>query len=206
MPVLFGRHCVVPILLEMARQHPALELQLSFSDRPVDVLEEGFDLAIRNGVLGAESQGLRARHLVVQRKVVCASPTYLAAHGCPQNRAELVSHSVVLYRHGERLSVWQLPDATGEISEMPLQARLQFDDLEVVAAAATTGLGLAWLPEWLVRERLRTGELVRLFADQPAAAIDCHALWPSSSHMPLRVRLAVDMLVEKLPGMIGESR
>ena len=81
MPVLFGRHCVAPVLLGLARQHPRLELQLNFSDRPVDVLAEGFDLAIRSGVLGAESEGLRARKLVDQPKVVCASPTYLADPG-----------------------------------------------------------------------------------------------------------------------------
>ncbi|MFZ6760206.1 LysR family transcriptional regulator [Undibacterium sp. Ji50W] len=202
MPVLFGRHCVAPILLDLARQHPSLNLNLSFSDRPVDVLAEGFDLAIRSGVLGAESEGLRARKLVVQRKRVCASPDYLAAHGRPQSSAELASHSILLYRRGDRINVWQLPDATGRIVDMSLASRLQLDDLEAIADAATAGLGLAWLPEWLVRERLRTGSLVSVLDDQPGATLQCHAVWPSAPHMPLRLRLAVDALVEQLPKVV----
>ncbi len=204
MPVLFGRHCVAPILLNLARQHPSLDLHLSFSDRPVDVLAEGFDLAIRSGVLGAESEGLRARKLVVQRKRVCASPAYLAAQGRPQSTAELATHSILLYRRADRINVWQLPDTTGRIVDMPLTSRLQLDDLEAVADAATAGLGLAWLPEWLVRERLRTGKLVSILDDQPGATMDCYALWPSTPHMPLRLRLAVDALVEQLPKGVNE--
>jgi DNA-binding transcriptional LysR family regulator len=204
MPVLFGRHCIAPILLNLARQHPLLDLHLSFSDRPVDVLAEGFDLAIRSGVLGAESEGLRARKLVVQRKRVCASPSYLARYGRPQSTAELATHSILLYRRADRINVWQLPDATGRIVDMPLTSRLQFDDLEVIADAAISGLGLAWLPEWLVRERLRAGELVSVLDDQPGATMNCYALWPNTPHMPLRLRLAVDALVEQLPKGMGE--
>lgn len=203
MSVLFGRHCIAPILLNLARQHPALELHLSFSDRPVDVLAEGFDLAIRNGVLGAESEGLRARKLGVQRKLVCASPDYLAAHGRPQSTAELAGHSTLLYRRADRINIWQLPDATGRIVDMPFSSRLHLDDLEAIADAAAAGLGLAWLPEWLVRERLRTGALISVLEDQPGATMDIHALWPSSPHMPLRLRLAVDALMEELPKVIG---
>ncbi|WP_369936943.1 LysR family transcriptional regulator [Xanthomonas tesorieronis] len=199
MPVLFGRHCVAPILVDLARQHPALELHLSFSDRPVDVLAEGFDLAIRCGALGTESEGLRARKLGVQRKRVCASPAYLAAHGRPRDTAELVAHSILLYRRADRINVWQLPDATGRIAEMPLSSRLQFDDLEAIADAAAADLGLAWLPEWLVRDRLSTGAIVAVLDDHPGAVMEIHALWPSAPHMPLRLRLAVDALVEYLP-------
>lgn len=203
MPVLFGRHCVAPILMELARRHPSLELNLSFSDRPVDVLAEGFDLAIRCGVLGAESEGLRARKLVSQRKRVCASPAYLAAHGRPESTAALAAHSILLYRRADRINVWQLPDATGRIVDMPFASRLQLDDLEAIADAATAGLGLAWLPEWMVRERLRSGVLVSVLDELPGATMDCHAVWPAAPHMPLRLRLAVDALVEQLPVLTG---
>lgn len=203
MPVLFGRHCIAPILLNFARHYPSLELHLSFSDRPVDVLAEGFDLAIRSGILGAESEGLRARKLAVQRKVVCASPAYLAEHGRPTNRMELVKHSVLLYRRAERIHVWQLPDAMGRIVDTPLSSRFQLDDLEVIADAATDGLGLAWLPEWLVRKRLQSGALVSVLDDHPGASMESHALWPSTPHMPLRIRLAIDALAEQLPIVVG---
>ncbi|HEX7987272.1 MAG TPA: LysR family transcriptional regulator [Duganella sp.] len=202
MPVLFGRHCIAPILLELARRHPSLELNLSFSDRPVDVLAEGFDLAIRCGVLGAESEGLRARKLAVLRKRVCASPAYVAACGQPRASAELAAHGILIYRRAERINTWQLPDATGKIVDLALTSRLQLDDLEAIADAAVAGMGLAWLPEWLVRERLRSGALVGVMDDQPGATMDCHALWPATPHMSLRLRLAVDALVEQLPALL----
>jgi DNA-binding transcriptional LysR family regulator len=205
MPVLFGRHCVAPVLLDLARNYPSLELHLSFDDRPVDVLAEGFDLAIRSGVVGAESEGLRARKLGVQRKLVCASPAYLAAHGQPQNAAELAKHSILQYRRAERVNVWQLSDPTGRIVDMPLDSRLCLDDLEAIADAAAAGLGLAWLPEWLVRDRLRTGTLVAVLEGQSGASREIYALWPNAPHMPLRLRLAVDVLVERLPHMVGGS-
>jgi DNA-binding transcriptional LysR family regulator len=203
MPVLFGRYCVAPVLLDLARNHPSLELHLSFDDRPVDVLAEGFDLAIRSGVVGAESEGLRARKLGVQRKLVCASPAYLAAHGHPQNAAELAKHSILQYRRADRVNVWQLSDSTGRIVDMPLDSRLCLDDLEAIANAATAGLGLAWLPEWLVRDRVRTGTLAAVLEGQPSATREVYALWPNLPHMPLRLRLAVDALVEQLPHVVG---
>ncbi|MNL13166.1 HTH-type transcriptional regulator DmlR [compost metagenome] len=140
---------------------------------------------------------------MVHRKRVCASPDYLAERGCPQSTSDLSSHSILLYRRADRVNIWQLPDATGRIADMPLSSRLQLDDLEAIADAATAGLGLAWLPEWLVRERLRTGALVSVLDDQPGAVMECYALWPAASHMPLRLRLAVDALVKQLPEVMG---
>lgn len=203
MPVLFGRLCVAPILLNLAQQHPTLELHLSFSDRPVDVLAEGFDLAIRSGVLGADSEGLRARKLGAQRKLVCASPAYLAAHGRPLSTADLAAHSTLLYRRADRIDYWQLPDAAGRVVEMPLASRLHLDDLQAIADAAAAGLGLAWLPEWLARDRLSSGALVAVLEDLAGATMDIHALWPAAPHMPLRLRLAVDALMAQLPARVA---
>lgn len=102
MPVLFGRRCAAPLLLELARMHPKLELDLSFSDRVVDLFEEGFDLAIRNGVLRDEA-GLAARKVALHRMTLCASPDYLAARGAPQAIDDLAGHDLIVYaRSGER--------------------------------------------------------------------------------------------------------
>lgn len=199
MPVLFGRHCIAPVLLTLAQQHPQLELHLSFSDRPVDILAEGFDLAIRMGALGAESEGLRARKLLDLRKVVCASPAYLAAHGVPQTVAELAAHNILHYRRGERIHTWQMRDSVGKVDDVPLYSRLLLDDLEVIAMSAMADMGLAWLPEWLVRDRIQSGELVTVLDAPSNVTMQCHALWPSAPHMPLRVRLAVDSLLLQLP-------
>ena len=205
MPVLFGRHYVAPILLALAQQHPKLELHLNFSDQSVDVLAEGFDLAIRMGVLGIESDGLRARRLVSVQKVICAAPAYLAAHGQPNSVGELAGHSILLNRRGDRVHTWQMKDDAQRIVDVPLHARLVLDDLEATADAATAGMGLAWLPDWLVRERLANGELVSVMNEQHHITMECHVLWPNAAHMPIRVRLAVDALVEKLPQMMYQT-
>ena len=91
MPVLFGRYCVAPVLLAFAREHPQLELDLSFSDRQVDLIADGVDLAVRNGVLG-NGAGLQARRITSQRKVLCAAPAYLATKGAPDEIADLATH------------------------------------------------------------------------------------------------------------------
>ena len=83
----------------------------------------------------------------------------------------------------------------------PARTSLQLDDLDAIADAATAALGLAWLPEWLVRERLRSGALVTVLDDLPCATMDCHALSPSGPQMSLRLRLAVDALVQQLPSV-----
>jgi len=92
---------------------------------------------------------------------------------------------------------------TSKIVDLQLRSRLQFDDLEVIAAAASAGLGFAWLPEWLVRERLRSGALISVMEDRVLTTMDVHALWPNALHMPMRLRLAVDALMEDLPKVVA---
>jgi DNA-binding transcriptional LysR family regulator len=145
LPVLFGRYCAAPLLRAYARQHPKLELELSFNDRQVDLIADGFDLAIRNGPPGNGSS-LRARLLVRQRKVLCASPTYIAARGEPHALVDIPEHDLLAYwRQGHGLA-WQLPDGTGALIDISVTSRLRFDDLEVICDAAVDGMGLAWLP------------------------------------------------------------
>ena len=201
MPVLFGRHCVAPILFELAHQHPKLDLDLGFTDQPVDVLADGFDLAIRSGSLGPGS-GLRTRRLAVQRKVLCAAPAYLAARGRPENIAALGGHDALHYRRADFSPPWLLPDGKGQVAEVTLTSRLRSDDLSVIADAAVAGMGIAWLSYWLVRDRVRAGALVTLLDELPNATVETHALWPATQHLPLRVRLAIDTLASKLPAAI----
>ena len=89
------------------------------------------------------------------------------------------------------------------MTEFKLVSRLRFDDLEVILHAAVAGMGIAWLPHWILREQIRTGALVVLWEDRPAALSDSYAIWPATEHLPSRVRLAIDTLVERLPDAIG---
>jgi DNA-binding transcriptional LysR family regulator len=203
MPVLFGRRCVAPILLKLADQHPKLELNLSFSDRPIDLMEDGFDLAIRNGSVG-EGAGLVTRRIAEQRMTVCASPNYLAAHGTPQSIPDLEQHQAVIYSRSGRTRAWRFFTKDRASIEVTPLSRLRLDDLEAIADAAVSGMGLAWLPCWLIRDRVQSGALVRVLTDHPGLVLDSHALWLHTPYLPLRIRVAVDALAAELPGIMEE--
>jgi DNA-binding transcriptional LysR family regulator len=135
--------------------------------------------------------------------VLCAASDYLKARGRPNSIDDLLKHDLLIHWRAGYSYPWRLPDANGHLTEVKLPSRLRFDDLEVTADAAVAGMGIAWLPYWLVRERIRTGALFPLWAERPVASMESHALWPAAEHLPLRVRLAIDTLVEELPDTIG---
>ncbi|WP_105385871.1 LysR family transcriptional regulator [Neorhizobium alkalisoli] len=203
MPVHFGRHCVLPVLMDFARQYPSLELDLAFGDRFVDLADDGYDLAIRTGELESRA-GVIARRVARQPMVVCASPAYLETHGRPNAAEELASHRAVIYRRSGPVPPWLFPrDGLPPLEVTPLN-RIRLDDLDAIADAAVMGMGLAWVPYWLVRERIEAGVLVGLLPDQPPFLYDCHALWLQTPYLPLKVRLAVDALAAALPRLMRE--
>jgi DNA-binding transcriptional LysR family regulator len=198
MPALFGRRCVAPILLELARQYPMLELDLSFGDRIADLAEDGYDLAIRTGNL-EDRAGLIARRVARQRMVVCASPSYVELHGRPSQIEDLSRYKAIIYSRSARVRPWLFPRNDQPPVEVMPVSRLRLDDMDTIADAATAGMGLAWLPLWLIKERIEAGMLVPLLPDQPEFLYDCYALWLQTPHLPRKVRLAVDALAAGLP-------
>ncbi|MBN8950298.1 MULTISPECIES: LysR family transcriptional regulator [unclassified Rhizobium] len=201
MPVLFGRCCAAPQLLELARIHPKLELDLSFSDRVVDLFDEGFDLAIRNGVLRDEA-GLAARKLTSTRMILCASPDYLASRGTPRTVADLGNHDLIAYARSGEVKKWTFLQEDGSAVEHLAATRLRFDDLEVLAAAASSGMGITWLPCWLVRQYLSAGTLVPAMRNISSRAVNIYAVWPQTPHLPLKMRVVIDLLAERLPAIM----
>jgi DNA-binding transcriptional LysR family regulator len=200
MPVHLGRHCVAPILLALAKEHPLLELDLSFEDRLVD-LEDGYDLAIRTGSL-ADRAGVVARRVATQSMILCASPSYLEEHGAIRSLVDLHRHQGVVYRRGGRVRPWLFPQEGGQPAEITLASQLRMDDLDVIADAAAEGMGVAWLPSWLVRGRLATGSLIRVLPEQPSYPYDCHALWTPAPRLAPKLRAAIDALATKLPALM----
>lgn len=196
-PVIFGRYCVAPLLTGLAERHPELELELSFSDRNVELIEDGFDLAVRSG--GLEGEGLVCRRIAEHRMCLCAAPTYLQRNGAPGTPAEITAHDAIIYTNAGRRRSWLFPRENGRNEEITPAARLRFDDLEAIADAACAGMGLAWLPYWLIRKRLHSGALQQLLADGPDFSFPIHAIWPQTPQLPYRIRAAIDTLVESLP-------
>ncbi|RWC50707.1 MAG: LysR family transcriptional regulator [Mesorhizobium sp.] len=202
MPAHFGRHCVTPVLLKLARQYPMLELDLSLSDRFADLAEDAYDLAIRTGTLD-DKAGVIARRVARQGMVVCAAPAYLERHGVPRRIEDLAGHQAIVYRRlGQVVQPWLFAREGQPVQEVTPTGRLRLDDLDAIADAAADDMGLAWLPWWLVRDRIQAGALVALLPDEPRYLYDCYALWLKTPHLPLKVRLAVDALAAALPKLM----
>ncbi|HEC2023421.1 MULTISPECIES: LysR family transcriptional regulator [Klebsiella] len=202
MPVLFGRQCVAPLLIELAQEHPGLELEMSFSDRVVDLVEEGFDMAVRNGPL-QDSSVLVARKLGEHRMVLCAAPDYLLKKGLPHSVDDLPHHAAINYLQAGRALSWQLMDKEGASHTFTPRSSLNMDDLQAICDAALAGHGIAWLPCWMASKEIHQGKLVPLLKQAPDVRFDVHAVWQQTPHLPLRVRIAVDMLASRLPSVMS---
>lgn len=200
-PVVFGRHCVAPVLLELARQHSGLIVETSFSDRVVDLVEEGFDLAVRIGAL-SDSASLSARRLGTQRMGICAAPSYLAKHGRPTHVDDFSQHVGIAYGRGGQTAAWRVRGADGQIREPRINCRLRFDDLQAIADAAVGGAGLAWLPCWLMTPHVRAGTLTLVMDSERVLATDIHAVWPHTRYLSSKMRTAIDALAAQIPTII----
>ncbi|WP_329958838.1 LysR substrate-binding domain-containing protein [Paraburkholderia sejongensis] len=199
--MVFGRHHVAPVLLDLARRHPALRIEASFSDRVADFVDEGIDLAVRSGAL-PESDTLVARPLGMQVMAVCASTTYLETHGTPSTLSDLTSHRCIDYMHAGRRVPWSFTDERGDIVQPAFSGQLGFDDIDTIAEAAIRGEGLAHLPLWRVREALDDGRLVRVLTQVPSARTPLHLIWPRMRFLPYKMRVTIDALLSTLPSQL----
>ena len=201
MPTAFGHHCVAPVLFGLARRHSQLQIDISFTDRAVDLIEEGVDLAVRIGEL-RDSTSLAARRLGVQHMSIGAAPSYLARHGMPLSIDELHGHGGIAYSRGGVLAPWRVLDAEGKARELRIEPRLSLDDIQAIAGAGVAGLGLVKLPCWLLTRYVETGELAVVRERCGVRPQDVHAVWPSTRYLPLKTRCAIDALVAEIPPMI----
>ncbi|MGZ5198551.1 MAG: LysR family transcriptional regulator [Terriglobales bacterium] len=204
LPVLLGRHCISPILVGLAGEHPQLQMEIAFTDRLVDLREDGFDLVVRTGQLRDQAD-LKARWLGVQSMVLCASPSYLRKHGAPSTVDEVRLYEAVAYGKGNNIIPWRFIDQGREVEIQPA-GRLRLDDLQAIGDAAIAGRGLAWLPGWLIAAQLRSGELVEVLPEARGKGFDIYAVWPLGRYLPMRVRLVIDELAEKVARIPGLER
>lgn len=203
MPILYGRYCVAPVLLELAERYPALELDLSFDDHFVDLVGDGYDLAIRSVATTSgnmdDRSGLMSRLIARHSMIVCASPTYLERNGAPKNLEDIGNHGGIIYSRSGRVRPWAFPRNNQPPAEVKPVNRVRMNDLESMADAASAGFGLAWLPSWLVRERIRSGSLVEVLPGVSGLVYENYALWLSTSRLNQKVRVAIDALAVALP-------
>ncbi|EMY7926058.1 MULTISPECIES: LysR family transcriptional regulator [Klebsiella] len=205
LPVLFGQRCVAPILFPLSQRYPELKLELSFSDRQVNLFEEGFDMAIRIGAL-SDSSFLKARRLGQHGMTLCASPLYLRHRPAPQTPEELHEHLTIGYLYAGQMQKWHLRDAQGAALAFRPQPGLAMDDFAAIAAAAKSGLGIAWLPDWLVADELARGELQQILPSSVSGSFAISAVWPEAAWVPQKIRVVVDELLARLPQQLAGGK
>jgi DNA-binding transcriptional LysR family regulator len=196
LPVSLGMRQIAPLMPAFARLHPLLTVELGLNDRVVDLVEEGWDVAVRIGTL--QSSTLVARKLGPCCMVVCAAPAYLARHGTPTTVADLSHHACVGYTLSRAMGFesWAFGRA-GEVV-VPVSCILRANNGDALVAAAVAGHGLTYQPTFLAVDALRSGQLVPLTLDQPGLAThDIYLVHPANRRPPAKVRAFMDFLIEQ---------
>ena len=192
LPASFGNQYVAPLVPKFAERYPDVQLYLSLSDRAVNVVEEGFDLAIRIADLADSS--LAARKLAPNRRVVCASPGYLARHGAPRTPEDLAKHNCLATDFAMN---WDYRGPDGKPGSVRVAGRYACDNWEVLREWALAGLGVALKSTWDVRRHLEDGSLVSLFPGYTFATdVAIYAVYPHRRHLPAKTRAFIEFLAE----------
>lgn len=204
LPVNFARQLVIPRLPEFLAAHPHLEVQLSTTDRRVDVVRDGFDCVLRIGAL--VDSGLVARRLGALRMVNCASPGYLARHGTPRTLADLDDHVLVHYsaRFGADAPGFEYRDGD-RYRERPMRARVTVNAADAYLAACVAGLGIVQAPRSGMAERLTDGGLVEILPAYTCAPMPVSLVHAHGGNVPQRVRAFMDWLARLLEPHLDRS-
>jgi len=196
-PVSFGSIQLTPALLDFACAYPEVSLDVSQTDRMVNLVEEGFDVALRIGNLPDSS--LIARRLASVRLVTCAAPDYLQRAGTPLASSDLAAHEAILDTNMRDPLVWRYGQG-GDTQEVRVHGRLRFAGADACVAAARRGLGVTSTPAFAAAEDLRAGRLVPLLCAYEPQLIWVHAVYPHGRHLAGKVRAFVDFLAERYAG------
>jgi DNA-binding transcriptional LysR family regulator len=192
-PVSFGILHLPHYLAEYGRRYPDVKMDISLNDRKVDLIEEGFDLAIRIGAL-AES-GLIARRLAVHRGAVCAAPAYFERHGVPGAPADLVSHNCLNYTYAG--DDWRFDGPTGS-QVVKVSGTLRANNGDLLRVAALKGIGIIAQPLFIVGNDLKAGRLIEVLTDYSLGELGIYAVYPSRRHLSAKVRTFVDFLAAEM--------
>lgn len=190
-PLTFGTLQLVPALNDFARLYPAIELDVSFTDRVVNLIDEGYDAAIRAGRVADSS--LIARKLCDMRTIIIASEAYLFTHGAPLRPADLGQHACIIDTNFRDPLQWRFRDA-GQTTTVALTGRLRYSNAEACLRAAEMGLGIANIPDFVAGPSLAAGRVRALLCDFQDETAGIYALYPPGRHLAAKVRLLVDYL------------
>lgn len=197
-PLTFGAMELAPALNEFAAEYPGIELDVGFSDRVVNLVDEGFDLAVRIG--RPEDSSMIARKLCDVRILILAAPAWLDRHEEPQTPADLPGLDCIIDSNFREPNRWPVRDATGAAASITVAGRLRYSNTEACLGAARAGLGLACVPAFVAAEALRKGQVRQVLASFEPAPYAVHAVYPHGRHLAGKVRVLVDFLARHYRG------
>ena len=198
-PTTLGIKRLPQIIAQMAERHPGVTFEMNLADRRVDLVSEGYDLAVRIGELRPSS--MIARRVGTYRFVCCAAPGYLERHGIPRAPDDLVNARCVLNLNLTPRNRWPFQDASGALFTVEVSGGIEIDNGEAQRAAALAGAGIMYSPLDLVDEDLRNGTLVQVLADWPTMTLPIHTVHPSRRLLPRRVTMLIEAFAEGLRGL-----
>ncbi|MBL8405173.1 MAG: LysR family transcriptional regulator [Dechloromonas sp.] len=193
--VAFGTLHVAPALAEFLPRHPELKIDLSITDRWVNLAEEGFDVAIH--VSGDPPPNLVARPLAPVRRQLCATPEYFRRRGIPRTPADLVEHNCLDYTRSGEPGRWRFTGPEGEIS-VPINGPLHVDDDEALSQAVLGGLGVGLLPTFIVGKALQNGDLQAVLSEYIPVERHVYAMYLPTRHLPNKVRVFIDFMLSHI--------
>jgi DNA-binding transcriptional LysR family regulator len=194
-PMSFGFLHLAPALPDFMARYPEVELDVSMTDRFVDLIDEGFDLAVRIAAL--QDSSLIARRLAPIRLAVCASPDYLKRHGTPYTPQDLHQHSCIVNSNIPSAHDWKFLGADGKPISVKVESKIAINNGDALRVAALGGLGLTILPSFIVGRDLQAGTLVSVLSDYLAQPLGLHAVYSHTRHLSPKVRAFVDFLAER---------
>lgn len=194
-PAAFGRLHIAPLVPQYLSRYPRVKLSLNLSDSMVDIVNAGYDVAVRIGEL--KDSSLIARTLGRDRRVVVATPSYLQQHGTPQTPQELAQHNALLFSNTVHLDQWQFIDKNNHSEIVKVSGNLETNNCDALREAIYADLGIALRPLWDVWQDLREGKLVRLLPAYTPPSYTIHAVYPSRRLLPRKTRLFIELLLEK---------
>lgn len=192
--VAFGTLHVAPALADFLSRYPELDMDMTIIDRPVDLAEEGYDVAIR--VTRDLPVNLVARRLAPVRRKLCATPEYFASYGIPTVPQDLAHHNCLDYTHSGEQGQWRFTGPEGEIA-VPVSGRLRINDDEALSQAVLGGLGLALLPTFIIGNELQAGRLRAVLSEYIPIERHVYAMYLPTRHLPAKVRAFIDFLLAR---------
>ena len=192
-PITFGIRFVSDAIADLLTEHPGIQIDLRLSDARVDIVADGFDIALR--IADLPDSSLRARRLAPVQARVVAAPAYLERHGTPRHPADLAHHACFLYANA--IGAWQFRKADGEEAAVRPAGPLITDNGDAMMPALLAGLGIARLPDFIIDRELADGRLVEILSDWSPMNIALHLLTPPSTLRPARVELVIEFLSQR---------